>query len=273
MQSNSNPDQANTSWRIAREGILNIGGTRAVLMQIAHPLVAAGVSEHSSYMHDPFGRALHTFLLGQMITFGSTSTVRQAARTINRLHTHVHGQLATDAGKYTQGTPYHARNPELLLWVHATLIDTVLQLYPLFVGPLSDQEQEQYYQESKQIAVLLGLASSAMPASVQDLRCYMHDMVYGDQLAATPQARQLAHKVLYPSNFGLWRPVLHLNLQLTCALLPPPVREIYGLQWDSQRQRVFDLSAQMMRTVIPRLPVQLRVLPVTRNLMREGTMS
>ena len=166
------------TWKIASEAAITLGGTRAVLMQIAHPLVAAGVFEHSSYMTDPFGRADHTFVLGQMLTFGSDSTAHDAARTINRLHTHVHGTLPGQAGDYRSGAPYKARDPQLLLWVHATLIDTILYIYPLLIGPLSKQEQEQYYQESKTLARLLGLSSQDMPETVHDLRQYIDAVSY-----------------------------------------------------------------------------------------------
>src|SRR5712692_1309127 len=131
------------TWKIASEALITLGGTRAVLMQIAHPLVAMGVSEHSSYMTDPFGRTEHTFILGQKLSFGSIATAQEAARTINRLHAHVHGILPDRAGAYSSGAQYRARDPELLCWVHATLIDTILYIYPLFIGPLSEEEQEQ----------------------------------------------------------------------------------------------------------------------------------
>ncbi len=65
---------ASMTWKIGRESILLLGGARAVLMQLAHPLVAMGVSKHSSYLTHPFRRTEHTFLLGQMLTFGTTTT-------------------------------------------------------------------------------------------------------------------------------------------------------------------------------------------------------
>lgn len=247
-----------------------LGGARAVLMQLAHPLVAIGVSEHSRYMSDPFGRTESTFLLGQMLTFGLTDTAKNAARTINRLHTHVHGTLPTTAGAYTAGQSYHARDPELLLWVHATLIDTLLLMYPLFIGPLSQNEQEQYYQESKTLVRLLGLSEADMPSAVDDLRQYVQNIVHGNHLAATPQARQLARQVLFPPAPAILRPLMHLNLQVTCALLPQPIREIYGLEWDAKRQRAFDLSAKGIRSIIPHLPMYLRVLPITTKIMRQA---
>ena len=257
------------TWRVGREIAVLLGGSRAVLMQIAHPLVAMGVSAHSSYMTDPFGRAERTFILGELLTFGSLEKARKAARTINRRHLAVHGTLPIEAGAFGQGTHYDARNPELLLWVHATLVDTLLVCHDLFVGPLTAPEQETYYQESKEIARLLGLLPDHMPRTVNDLRQYVNDMVHSNRLAATPQARQLAHQVLFPPAPTILRPLMHLNLQLTCGLLPQPVREIYGLEWDMKRQYLFDLSARGMRTIIPHLPMRLRELPVTRRLVRE----
>ena len=270
MQDHGYYGPESVTWKIGREAAILLGGARAVLMQLAHPLVAMGVSEHSDYMSDPYGRSWNTFLLGQMLTFGSSATALRAARTINRLHKHVHGTLPAQAGAYSGGTPYDARDPELLLWVHATLIDTILLMYPLFVGPLSTSEQEQYYQESKAMGRLLGLSSVQMPRTVRDLQQYVNDMIHSDRLAATPQARRLAQQVLFPPAPRTIRPLLHLNLQLTCALLPQPIRAIYGLEWGNWRQRAFDVSTWSIRTVMPHLPAHLRELPITRYLMEQG---
>jgi uncharacterized protein (DUF2236 family) len=257
------------AWKINRESAVMLGGARAVLMQLAHPLVAMGVSAHSSYMTDPFGRAERTFVLGELLTFGSLEKARQAARAINRRHLHVHGDLPLDAGAFEKGTRYDARNPELLLWVHATLVDTLLLCYTLFIGPLTPVEQDTYYQESKEVAHLLGLLPDRMPGTVDDLQHYIHAMVHSDCLVATPQARQLAYQVLFPPAPAILRPFMHLNLQLTCALLPQPIREIYGFEWNTAYQRIFDLSARGMRVIFPRLPVYLRELPITRRLIQE----
>lgn len=258
------------TWKVAQEAVVNLGGARAVLMQLAHPLVATGVGTHSTYMRDPIGRTKRTFTLGLMLTFGSMTTARQAARIINRLHTHVQGELPAEAGAYAQHTPYKARDPELLLWVHATLVDTILLTYSLFVGPLTAEEQEQYYQESKALAPLLGLPTASMPETVGDLHHYVHEMVYSNRLAATPQARQLARQLLFPPIPAVFRPLLHINLQVTCALLPPPVRNIYGLEWGPKRQWLFELSAAQLRTIISRLPPFLHVLPITHGMIQQG---
>ena len=257
------------AWKVGREIAVLLGGSRAVLMQLAHPLVAMGVSKHSSYMSDPFGRALRTFMHGEWLMFGSMEEARRAAREINNLHKGVHGTLPIEAGAFRPGTPYNARYPELLLWVHATLVDTLLLCYELFIGPLAPDEQDAYYQQSKEVAHLLGLLPRKMPGSVQDLRAYVHDVVHSDTLAATPHARRLAQQVLFPPAPTLLRPAMHLNYQLTSALLPQPVRDIFGFTWDARRQRIFDASAWGMRQVIPRLPMQLRELPVTRRIISQ----
>ena len=273
MQNQGYFGNESATWKIASETMVMLGGGRAVAMQLAHPLVAMGVSAHSAYMSDPLGRSGRTFMLGQMLTFGNRSTAHQAARTINRLHTHVHGTLPASAGEHAQGALYDARNPELLLWVQATLIDTILLIYPLLIGPLSHEEQETYYQESKTIGRLLGLSDADMPSTVDDLRHYVHTMSYSHQLAATPQARQLMQQVLYPPLPGLLRPLMEYNTWLTSALLPPPIRDIYGLEWGPKRQHAFDTFAANMRRVIPYAPSALRILPLTKGIMQSGVVS
>src|ERR1700694_802518 len=117
------------AWKVGREVAVLLSGARALLMHLAHPLVAMGVCKHSSYMSDPFGRAERTFMHGEWLMFGSLEKARQAAREINRLHKGVHGALPIEAGAHQSGTLYDARYPELLLWVHATLVDTLLLCY------------------------------------------------------------------------------------------------------------------------------------------------
>lgn len=273
MQDQGYFGKESATWKIERETLIMLGGGRAIAMQLAHPLVAMGVSAHSTYMSDPFGRAKRTFMLGQMLTFGNRSTAHQAARTINRLHTHVYGTLPAAAGAHAQGAMYDARNPELLLWVQATLIDTILLIYSLLIGPLSHEEQEHYYQESKILSRLLGLTDAHMPRTVDDLRQYVDDMCYSQQLAATPQGRQLMQQVLYPPLPGLLRPLMEYHTWFTSALLPQPIRDIYGLEWGPKRQRAFDIFAASMRTLVPHAPSTLRILPLTKEIMHSGIIS
>ena len=260
------------TWRVGSEAALMVGGARAILMQLAHPLVAAGVGQHSSYGSDPWGRMYRTLDLGRRMTFGTRSEARAAARTINRLHTHVTGALEATAGGLPGGTPYRAREPELLLWVFATLVDTALSLYPLLVGPLSADEQERYYQEGVEGMRLLGMAVEAAPPTVAAFKGYMRDMLAGDALALTPPAADVARTILnMPAPLALrplLRPALLLNERLTIGLLPPPLRDLYGFRWSDRQQRLFDLWTASMRLMVPRLPALVRQPPWARAAWR-----
>src|SRR5919201_1183445 len=134
------------TWRVNREGVLLVVGGAALVLQVAHPLVAAGVAEHSNYREDPWGRLYRTLDLTTKIVFGSTEVAEEAAARIRHVHGRVHGETTEPGGRYPAGTPYDARDPELLMWVHATLVDTSLLVYTRYVGPLSIGEQQRYYE-------------------------------------------------------------------------------------------------------------------------------
>ena len=143
-------------WRVNREGSLLIGGGAAAILQVAHPLVAAGVGEHSRYREDPWGRLQRTLDLTTKIVFGSTRTATKASRAIQMAHKRVNGELPWDAGRFPKGTPYDANDPELQMWVHATLVATSLTVYTRWVGPLSVADQRRYYEEHNDLKRQLG---------------------------------------------------------------------------------------------------------------------
>src|SRR5262249_35151233 len=235
------------SWRLGSESVVLLGGARAILMQVAHPLVAAGVGQHSDYSRNPWRRSNQTLAHAIRLTFGTRAEARAAAQTINRMHRHVVGTLETAAGPYTDGMAYRAQQQDLLLWVFATLTDTMLYLYPLLVRPLSRAEQERYYQEARAGIALLGLPPSAAPETLASFRAYMREMLEGDQLAITQPARDVARMLMrMPAPFVL-RPLLDLTSQITIGLLPPRVRTLYGFTWGHRRQTLFDLWAASTR--------------------------
>src|SRR5256714_9195655 len=108
------------TWRVNREGVLLFGGGTATILQVAHPLVAAGVSQHSDYREDPWGRLYRTLDVVTKITFGSTRTSDQAAEQLRKVHERVRGVATEDGGSYPAGTRYCALNPDLHRWVPAT---------------------------------------------------------------------------------------------------------------------------------------------------------
>jgi uncharacterized protein (DUF2236 family) len=254
---NTPPGPGSISWRVNREAALLLGGGRALLMQVAHPQVAAGVADHSDFQRDPLARLNRTMELSLALTFGSPAEVRGAARQINRTHERV-----TGAG-------YQALDPGLLLWVHATLIDSALLTYRTFIGPLSRDEAEAYYQEAKPIGALLGIPRSRFPRGMADFDAYLGEMLAG---TARPDetGRRLAALVLRPPirrvPGALFAPVE----AITAGLLPESLRRAYGLRWGRPSRALF----QAARAVLPRLlaatPEALRVVPPARAAERRG---
>jgi len=259
-------------WRVAGEAALVLGGGRAVLLQLAHPLVAAGVGAHSAYASDPWQRFQDTLNLTQDLVFGTRAEAREAARTINRLHVHVRGALDAAAGPYAAGAGYRAQAPDLLLWVLATLIDTALQVYPLLVGPLSRAEQERYYQEERAGAILLGLPARAIPATLDAFEVYMREMLAGDVLAVTPEARRVAHAIMHFTAPFPWWPTLWparaLMCQVTIGLLPERLRAAYGLTWQPWQDACLARELAALRLALPLLPPVVRYLPQARAARR-----
>ncbi len=255
------------TWKVMRESVLIVGIARAALMQLAHPLIAQAGHEHSSFLTNPTARAETTVRLGHMLVFGSKKTAQEAARTIHRAHRHVHGRLPVETEAFAAGTPYHAYDPELLLWVHATLADTYLKTYECFVAPLSLPEQEQFYQETKILGHLLGLNNAVLPATVHDVRAYIDRMLSGNHLTILPEARRYAQMLLFfPKTPWFLRP---LHATITCALLPQTLREMYGLTYGRREQRLFALASFLSRCIIPSLPPVWRTPRIVRRFIHE----
>ena len=143
-------------WRGSREPALLLAGMRALLLQIAHPKIAQGVADHSRYREDPLGRGIRTFTAVYGLVFGGRDEAIEAAMRVRFVHDSVHGQVM---GPLPAGmdSSYDANDPELLLWVAATLLDSSVVAYELFVEPLSAGEKEQLYQQAKCFGQLFGI--------------------------------------------------------------------------------------------------------------------
>ena len=123
--------------RIGGESALMLAAGRALLMQVAHPLVAAGVADHSGFQEDPWRRLARTMQAVYAVVYGTRPEAERIRRGVAAAHAHVHGELREHVGRFAAGTPYRADDPALTLWVHATLVDTALVVYSRFVGPIS----------------------------------------------------------------------------------------------------------------------------------------
>jgi uncharacterized protein (DUF2236 family) len=250
--------------RLTKERALLLGGPRALVLQLAHPLVAAGVADHSGFAADPLSRLRRTLDSTMAMVFGTRAEADAAAAKINHVHGFVHGTLPSDAGPYAAGTPYDAKAPDLLLWVHATLVDTTFTVYTRFVGPLTEHELEDAYEESKIAARLLGTPDDIIPARYAHFRTYFDGMVASELTAATFQ-RAVVHDVLWPKIGIVPRQLFWPAVALTTELLPPRVRELYGLELTTPRHRVAMLMRSAVRGMLPVLPRALREQPQARR--------
>ena len=245
------------SWTIDRELVVLAGGSCALLLQAAHPVVAAGVEQHSTYDTDPFGRLLRTLTSSFDVVFGSRSEAERTIRRVNAIHERVRGLRPDD------GTPYTALDPQALLWVHATLVDTALRVYGRFVRPLSPAQEQAYHEESGRVAVLLGVPPASLPPTIAELRRWMDGLIEDGTVHVTPAARRIARTVVYPARFPprvAWD-AAHL---VSIATLRPSIRRQYGIAWPPARQRGMTRIAALSRAVLPRVPSLLRHAPQAR---------
>jgi len=248
-------------WRVNREGALLLGGGRALLLQVAHPLVAAGVAQHSNYAEDPWGRLYRTLDLVTRIVFGTTEEAEEASERIWRVHTRVKGVSA-------EGVPYEANDPVLLMWVHATLVDTSVLVYTKYIGTLTAAEREAYYEEQMLLGEKFGVPRDAQPQTYREFNEYFDEMVHGGTLRVTPELRSVAAATLRPELPFVARPAIEALNFFTAAHMPEWLRDELGMGWGPRRERLDSASRAMVRGMLPVLPRLLRDFPLARKAER-----
>ncbi len=252
------------TWRVNRETAIYLGGMRALLMQLAHPKVAQGVADHSDFRRDPLARLRRTFDTVHAIVFGGRDEALAAAGRLRDVHARVRGRL--DRPIAGQSRTYFANDPELLLWVHATLVDSSIASYRTFVGQLAGDDLERYYAESRIFAQLVGLDAGHVPASVESFQRYVDDMISGRALTVTPTAQEVAESLLKgPALLYLFRPS---NYVLAAGMLPAPLRERFGLSWALPVRAAYSVGVGVVRRVVRHLPPQVRFVPSSRRATR-----
>jgi uncharacterized protein (DUF2236 family) len=256
--------------RIHRERAVALSGPRALLMQAAHPLAVSGLLAHSTAMDEPYDRLARTAEVMSTIGFGSREDADRATSHVRSMHRRVRGRIQEPTGSYPSGTPYRADQPDLLLWVLFTLVDSAIVVYQLYVDRLDDDEQAAYWDDYKQVGRLFGLRDRDMPDSLADLREYKREMLEGDSLHVSDWARRRAREiVLEPPVPWLARPLLETVNFITVALLPDRVRREYGFSplppTAIRRALVAGGAEYVKRAVIPLMPDRLRLVPAARR--------
>ncbi len=258
------------TWKIHCEVVLLLGWARAILLQLAHPLVAQGVAEHSCFLAQRRGRwrRLRRTLDAMLtLTFGTADQAAEVARRINAIHDRVNGRLDERAGVFPTNWLYSAHDPRLLCWVHATVLDSFLLTYELYVGPLTLEEEDRYCAEAGAIESLLGIPSGYLPRSLGGLQQYMKEMFANGEITVTETARRLARAIVSPLP-GVARPLTWVVELPTIGLLPASIREAYGFPWDSRRDIALHLSARLIRGLLPLAPSIVRHWPAARAAFR-----
>lgn len=252
--------------RINRETVVGLAGMRALLMQAAHPIAFAGFFEATTMLAEPYPRLERTAKVLTAIAFGTQEEADAATAPVRRIHAKVRGSLKEPIGRFPAGTPWRADDPELLLWIMATLVDSNLLVYQRYVRPLTLDEQEAYWQDFRLMSKLFGLDYADTPADIAAFRAYMAAMLASGDLDVGPKARDLAIDIVMQPPVPLHlRPLLEFANQITIGLLPADIRRMYGFRWDPVRGIALRANAEYLkRFVIPVLPEKLRIAPSVR---------
>lgn len=244
------------TWRIDREAVIFLGAGRALLLQLAHPWVAAAIAEHSKTLADPIGRFHRTFDIVFAMVFGSLDRAMLSSRQLHRRHAMIVGLMPETVGPFAAGSRYCANDIPSLCWVHATLVETALMVHDLVLPPLSTEERERYWSESRTFGALFGLTGDDLPADWSGFSAYAAAMAQSDTLTVSPAAREIATQI-----FGGARPWLRpprWYRALTASLLPERLRVGFGFELDERDARSADNALRWIRRVYPKLPDRLR---------------
>lgn len=250
------------SWQVNRETTVLFGGARALLMQAAHPLVLAGARQTRFYERNAWKRLERTLQLTFTITFGTRAEALAAAERINRVHEPIHGIDAVT------GRRYDALDPDLLLWVHACLVDSQLLFERLTVGRLDDRGRERFHQEQMLGAELLGLDRSRIPPTVDELRAYVERVARSGDLVVGPDALRVADLIRRPPPEVPWRPVLRQIARWAFATLPEPLRSDYGVRWNAAAELRLRGSLRTLKAIRPLIPATFREIVPARQAER-----
>ncbi len=238
--------------RVNEEPAILLGAGRALVLQLAHPHVAAGVAEHSDFQHNPFKRLQGTLEAVYAMVYGPAELADGVGRRVQWIHTFVRSEA------------YKANDPANLMWVHATLLETALSCYEQIVRPLSPTERETYYQEMTEVAERFGCPRDKQPATHSDFVAYWDKQVATMQV--TEQGRRLVRDVIEPVRLPLnlqvaLRPLLGVFKTATLGATPPAIRRQLGYAWNERDEHRYERICALARAYHRVVPRPLRVAP------------
>lgn len=243
-----------------REAVSLLGAGQMVLLQLAHPLVAAGVAEHSRFQLEPLSRIQGTLDMMHAIVFASRAQAAAALRQFHLVHASVAGRLPSPAATFPAGTAYTGHDPALKWWVLATMLNSKLDIYQRFVAPLRPTEIERFYEDGRQVARHMGIPARILPPTARGMQDYLNEMLESGSLTVIPAARGLAQTALHPPVWVVPRACAALVRFVTPGLLPESLRRAYGLEWKPGREACLAVLSQVFRRLLPFVPAPLRFL-------------
>lgn len=253
-----------------------LGWGRALLWQLAHPLIAVAVAVHSDFSHSlraAWRRFARTVQAMRRLSFGTTEEADEVARWIQRAHQRVQGTLPEPMGPFAAGTVYRAGDPALLTWVHVTTVEATLYAYEIFVQPLQLEERDRYCQGAQAMERWLGLPADTFPGSWRQLVAYFEAMQASRVLQVTLLAQQVATHVLSPTRQWWGQPFTKPWRLLTLGLLPSELRTAYGFCWTEREEQAFQRLVKAIRWGVAWAPFWMRTWPEARRGLRQSTLA
>ncbi len=247
-------------WEVSRHSTVFFGAGRANLLQLAHPWVTHAIDQHSATQTDPLGRLRRTFINVFTMTYGSLDQVVDSAFRVHQIHDAIRGKISENTGAFSAGSGYVANHAGSMIWVHATLWETAAKMYELFQRPLSAEEKERYYEETKLFAFLFGIPEALLPPNWNEFLEYNRKMWDSDELKVGEVGRRLAYYIFH---MNPWlTPALQRHAIHTAMLLPDRLREEFALPEKTKwNQRQFDFDVALLKKAMPLMPKHVRYVP------------
>ena len=270
------PHPGTVAWRRASDARLLLAAGYALLLQVSHPTVGAGVSEHSQFRRDPWGRLLRTLDYTYTMVYGGPRAAAEMGASIRRLHRRIRGVTP-------DGRSYHALEPRAYAWVHATLAEAIVRAHDRFARPLSLAERELLWSEWRALGRLLGIRERDLPAGWGPFRAYFSEVVahelrptaaVDEVLGALAHPAPPAAQALWAAGWGLARlPLAHVLKLTSVGLLEPELRCRFGLGWSSAQELELRALSAALRSLTPVMPGALRTTGPGYLRMRAGALA
>lgn len=255
--------------RLHRERLVLFSGVRALLMQACDPLGVVGFERHSIIFDDPQTRLQRTDERMSRIYFGTAEEAEETGGIVRAMHGRVRGVTEESYGPIAAGTPYAASDPELGLWVLATLADSAVLYYERIFGALSATERERYWSEYRQVGELFGLPGDSMPADFAGLQEYVEGRLRDGSLWISEERRERAVGMILEPPYSGWMraaisPVTETVRLISTGLLPAEVRRLFGFSWDPAREALLRSALIQLRLGSRFWPESVRLHPAAR---------